>query len=65
MSTFTQSSRSKEKDEIALDPSWGEILHRLRRISPYLWPSKSRALQFLAVRALYSFHECDIVNLVK
>ena len=38
----------KEK-EIDTDPSWGEILRRLRRITPYLWPKKSRSLQLIAV----------------
>ncbi|KAI8975885.1 hypothetical protein BD414DRAFT_172105 [Trametes punicea] len=37
------------KEDIALDPSWREIFARIKRISPYLWPSKSFALQFLAV----------------
>ncbi|KAI0266983.1 hypothetical protein BC834DRAFT_871984 [Gloeopeniophorella convolvens] len=38
----------KEK-ELDLDPSWGEILRRLRRVTPYLWPKKSRALQGVAL----------------
>ncbi|CAL1707785.1 unnamed protein product [Somion occarium] len=36
------------KGEINPDPSWSELYDRLKRITPYLWPSKSRALQFLA-----------------
>ncbi|KAI0661121.1 hypothetical protein C8Q70DRAFT_932186 [Cubamyces menziesii] len=36
------------KEDIALDPSWREIFARIKHISPYLWPSKSFALQFLA-----------------
>lgn len=32
-----------------LDPSWAEILKRIQRIMPYLWPSKNRYLQLLAV----------------
>lgn len=32
-----------------MDPSWGEILRRISHITPYLWPSKSRFLQFLAM----------------
>ncbi|ETW80963.1 ABC transporter [Heterobasidion irregulare TC 32-1] len=39
---------TKEK-EINLDPSWGELWTRLRRITPYLWPSKSRGLQMIAL----------------
>ena len=42
-------TRSQDKEEINPDPSWGELLRRLGRITPYLWPSKSRALQVLAV----------------
>ncbi|KAF8267679.1 hypothetical protein EI94DRAFT_1729904 [Lactarius quietus] len=38
----------KEK-EVDIDPSWNEILRRLRRISPYLWPKKSRTLQLIAL----------------
>ncbi|KAH9929622.1 uncharacterized protein BXZ73DRAFT_47940 [Epithele typhae] len=36
------------KEDIALDPSWGEILVRIKHLIPYLWPSKSFALQLLA-----------------
>ncbi|KAI9068369.1 hypothetical protein FKP32DRAFT_1587767 [Trametes sanguinea] len=36
------------KEDIALDPSWREIFARIKHIAPYLWPSKSVALQFLA-----------------
>ncbi|KAK7692857.1 hypothetical protein QCA50_004492 [Cerrena zonata] len=36
------------KDEVNPDPSWSELYGRLKRITPYLWPSKSRGLQFLA-----------------
>jgi hypothetical protein len=43
-----------EKPDVALDPSWGELGRRLRRISPYLWPSKSISLQFLAVSSILS-----------
>lgn len=32
--------------------TWGEIGTRLRRLLPYLWPSKSFGLQFLAVICL-------------
>ncbi|KAF8908803.1 hypothetical protein CPB85DRAFT_1435915 [Mucidula mucida] len=37
------------KPDISLDPSWSEIGRRLKRLSPYLWPSKSKSLQFLAM----------------
>ncbi|KAF8629157.1 hypothetical protein AX17_005742 [Amanita inopinata Kibby_2008] len=38
-----------ETKEISLDPSWGEIWRRLRRLMPYLWPQKSPSLQTLAI----------------
>ena len=52
-----QGSRKQDKEEVNVDPTWGELLHRLRHIAPYLWPSKSRALQMLAVCVdkVYSF----------
>ena len=46
------------KEDIALDPSWGEIFGRIRHIAPYLWPSKSFGLQLLAVRTPRS-RSCD------
>lgn len=45
-------SQADEKPEIALDPSWKELGRRIRRLTPYLWPSKSKPLQLLAVRLL-------------
>ena len=36
--------------EVNPDPSWRELGSRLKRITPYLWPSKSVPLQFTAVR---------------
>ncbi|CAL1708342.1 unnamed protein product [Somion occarium] len=33
---------------VVCHPSWSELYDRLKRITPYLWPSKSHALQFLA-----------------
>jgi hypothetical protein len=44
--SFPQSSPDKDVD---LDPSWNELFRRLRRITPYLWPKKSRPLQLIAV----------------
>ncbi|RDB25444.1 Heavy metal tolerance protein [Hypsizygus marmoreus] len=41
-------SKADAKPEIALDPSWTEIWRRIRRLSPYLWPTKDRYLQLLA-----------------
>ena len=37
------------KQEIALDPTWSEMFRRLRRLAPYLWPKKSRALKLVVV----------------
>ncbi len=39
----------KEKDEDDAQPTLAEILRRVGRITPYLWPSKSRSLQLVAV----------------
>ena len=44
-----QTTKTDKEEEVALDPSWREILRRLYRIAPYLWPSKSRSLQLVAV----------------
>lgn len=38
-----------KKPEVSYDPSWSEIGRRLKRLTPYLWPSKSRTLQVLAL----------------
>ncbi|TCD69265.1 hypothetical protein EIP91_008200 [Steccherinum ochraceum] len=38
-----------EKEEVNLDPSWTELWQRVVRLSPFLWPSKSRGLQFIAL----------------
>ncbi|KAJ7755708.1 mitochondrial half-size ABC transporter [Mycena maculata] len=42
-------SKQTEKPEISLDPSWTEMWRRISRLAPYLWPSKSRSLQFLVL----------------
>ena len=47
-----QASKSHDKEEVAIDPSWSEIVRRLYRIAPYLWPSKSRALQLVAIACI-------------
>jgi hypothetical protein len=39
----------KEKEEDHNEPTFAEILRRIGRITPYLWPKKSRALQLVAV----------------
>ncbi|KIY66216.1 mitochondrial half-size ABC transporter [Cylindrobasidium torrendii FP15055 ss-10] len=45
-------STTGPKTEVSVEPSWGETVARLRRLSPYLWPSKSKALQGVAVICL-------------
>ncbi|EJF58200.1 hypothetical protein DICSQDRAFT_110500 [Dichomitus squalens LYAD-421 SS1] len=50
------------KEDIALDPSWGEIFVRIRRIAPYLWPSKSFGLQLLALFCLLIMIVGRVVN---
>lgn len=39
----------KPSKEVNEDPSWGELVQRLRKLTPYLWPNKNKGLQFLAV----------------
>lgn len=50
-------SKKKQKDEVTYNPSWSEFQHRLKNITPYLWPSRSRSLQAIAVRL-------DLVRLI-
>ncbi|KAH9924903.1 uncharacterized protein B0H18DRAFT_1010688 [Fomitopsis serialis] len=52
------------KEEVALDPSWSEIIARIRRISPYLWPSKSFALQTLAAFCIVVVLIGRVVNIL-
>ncbi|KAF7782451.1 hypothetical protein Agabi119p4_1827 [Agaricus bisporus var. burnettii] len=44
----TVQDKPESKAEISLEPDWSEIWRRLKRLTPYLWPSKSRYLQLLA-----------------
>lgn len=39
---------NKDDSKEAPEPSWTETLAKVRRLVPYLWPAKSRKLQFLA-----------------
>jgi len=58
-------TKGKEpKEEIALEPSWTEILARLKRISPYLWPSKSYSLQVLAMLCIVVVLVGRVVNIL-
>jgi len=46
--TPAPSQKANEKPEITLEPTWSELVQRIRRLSPYLWPSKSPSLQLIA-----------------
>ncbi|KIY46015.1 mitochondrial half-size ABC transporter [Fistulina hepatica ATCC 64428] len=37
------------KPDVSYNPTWSEFWHRAKRITPYLWPSDSHALQFIAM----------------
>ncbi|TFL04872.1 hypothetical protein BDV98DRAFT_562962 [Pterulicium gracile] len=39
----------EQRPELTPDPSWRELGKRIGNISPYLWPSKSKKLQMLAL----------------
>lgn len=54
--------KSEAKPEISLEPGWSEIWRRLKRIMPYLWPSKSRYLQFLAALCILILLVERVVN---
>jgi hypothetical protein len=41
------------RPEVAVDPSWRELGRRLGRITPYLWPSKSKKLQMIAIFCIF------------
>ncbi|KAH9987023.1 hypothetical protein BJV74DRAFT_951775 [Russula compacta] len=55
-------SAPKEK-EVDIDPTWEEILRRLRRITPYLWPKRSRPLQLVALLCVFILILGRFVNL--
>lgn len=55
--------KSDAKPEIVLDPSWAEIWRRIRRLSPYLWPSKSSHLQLLASLCIIILLFGRVINL--
>ncbi|KAH7926500.1 hypothetical protein BV22DRAFT_1032756 [Leucogyrophana mollusca] len=40
--------KKSEQTEVALDPSWSELYQRIRRLTPYLWPTHRFGLQFIA-----------------
>ncbi|KAF8054164.1 mitochondrial half-size ABC transporter [Lyophyllum atratum] len=56
-------SKSDAKPEIALDPSWTEIWRRIRRLSPYLWPTKDNYLQLLASLCIVILLLGRVINL--
>ncbi|KAL0580337.1 ATP-binding cassette-type vacuolar membrane transporter Hmt1 [Marasmius crinis-equi] len=58
-------NKPEEKPEITLEPSWSEIWRRLNRLSPYLWPKKSRPLQLLALLCLLLVTIGRVVNVAQ
>ncbi|KAK2467807.1 hypothetical protein APHAL10511_000102 [Amanita phalloides] len=59
----TAPDHKTEAKEISLDPSWSEIWRRVCRLSPYLWPKRSRSLQFLALLCIFILTLGRVVNL--
>ncbi|THV06790.1 hypothetical protein K435DRAFT_834092 [Dendrothele bispora CBS 962.96] len=55
-------ARTDDKTEISTEPSWSEMYQRLKRLSPYLWPSKSRSLQLVAMMCLAILVIARVVN---
>lgn len=47
-SLSTGPDKATSKPEISLEPGWSEIWRRIKRLTPHLWPQKSRYLQLLA-----------------
>uniref|UniRef100_A0A0W0EYS8 Putative mitochondrial half-size ABC transporter n=1 Tax=Moniliophthora roreri TaxID=221103 RepID=A0A0W0EYS8_MONRR len=60
--TPTPSHKAEEKPEITLEPTWGEIWRRIKRLSPYLWPKKSRPLQLVALICIFLLLIGRLVN---
>jgi ATP-binding cassette subfamily B (MDR/TAP) protein 6 len=58
------SQKVDEKSEIALEPTWSELMRRIQRLSPYLWPSKNRSLQLIAVICILLLILGRIVNAI-
>ncbi|KAG5637231.1 hypothetical protein H0H81_005353, partial [Sphagnurus paluster] len=56
-------SKSDVKPEVSLDPSWTEIWRRIRRLGPYLWPTKDRYLQLLASLCIVILLLGRVINL--
>ncbi|KAJ2913474.1 hypothetical protein MD484_g6942, partial [Candolleomyces efflorescens] len=55
--------QGEQKPEITLEPSWSEMVARIRRLSPYLWPTSSRYLKFLATICILILVVGRVVNL--
>ncbi|KAJ2937028.1 hypothetical protein H1R20_g54, partial [Candolleomyces eurysporus] len=55
--------QGEQKPEITLEPSWSEMVARIRRLSPYLWPSGSKYLKFLATICILILIVGRLVNL--
>lgn len=56
-------TKSEPKPEISFEPSWSELWKRIRRLGPYLWPSKNPWLQFLAFLCILILLLGRVINL--
>ncbi|KAG7090845.1 hypothetical protein E1B28_009927 [Marasmius oreades] len=57
--------KHEDKPEITLEPSWKELWRRLTRLTPYLWPKKNNALQFIAFLCVCIVAIGRVVNLAQ
>ncbi|KJA27744.1 hypothetical protein HYPSUDRAFT_130746 [Hypholoma sublateritium FD-334 SS-4] len=62
-STAPTDAKANLKPEISLEPSWGELWVRIRRLGPYLWPKNDRWLQFLGALCLIILLLGRVINL--
>ncbi|KAF5389422.1 hypothetical protein D9757_004356 [Collybiopsis confluens] len=60
--TPSQKVNERERPEVALEPTWQELIQRIRRLSPYLWPSRNRSLQLLAIICILILLLSRVVN---
>ncbi|TFK75330.1 hypothetical protein BDN72DRAFT_954958 [Pluteus cervinus] len=50
------------KQDVSIEPTWTELWRRIRKLTPYLWPSKSKSLQFLALICVFILIIARVVN---
>ncbi|KAL1735633.1 hypothetical protein EV714DRAFT_243749 [Schizophyllum commune] len=55
-------SKTEAKPDVTPEPTWGELWQRMKRISPYLWPSKSSSLQLVALLCIIVLLIGRVVN---